>query len=504
MDQKELRKLIKRRHPDYDDMLPHWEFLEATYRGGRSWFKQNIFKYHKEGQTEFSDRLKRAYRFNHTREIVNLVNKYIYKGHVERSDDAPTQLEKFWEKATKDGKSIQELMKLVDIKSSTFGRVWIMTDSNADGSIRTVREQDKSGARVYAYVVPPQHVLDVGFDEFGEPLWVLIYELRRDDADPLNSDGSEYDSFRLWTREDWYLIRSKGRGPSPKVWLEDSGSHGLGVVPGFPVDHMSVSESPYHSPALINDIAYLDRAIANYLSNLDAIIQDQTFSQLAIPGEALGSETEAGKKLIEMGTRRIFTFDGEGGARPFYLSPDPKQAMLIITAIKQIINEIYHSVGMAGERTKQDNNAGIDNSSGVAKAFDFERVNSLLINKAATLAHAENKLADLVMKWHSADLKGKKLVTYPESFDVRGLFDEFDVSQRLALLNAPATVQREQMLNLVKKLFPKMTEKKLKEMEREINDWLEQEPFIDGLLNGQPERQANGDEANSGQENDQE
>ena len=50
---------------------------------------------------------------------------------------------------------------------------------------------------------------------------------------------------------------------------------------------MGQSESPYFSPSLIDDIAYLDRAVANYLSNLDAIIQDQTFSQLAIPVQSL-------------------------------------------------------------------------------------------------------------------------------------------------------------------------------------------------------------------------
>jgi hypothetical protein len=50
--------------------------------------------------------------------------------------------------------------------------------------------------------------------------------------------------------------------------------------------------------------------------------------------------------------------------------------------VNKIIGEIYHSVGMAGERTKQDNAMGIDNSSGVAKAYDFERMNAMLATKA--------------------------------------------------------------------------------------------------------------------------
>jgi hypothetical protein len=59
--------------------------------------------------------------------------------------------------------------------------------------------------------------------------------------------------------------------------------------------------------------------------------------------------------------------------------------------ISKIINEIYHSVGLAGERTKEDNSQGIDNSSGVAKAYDFERVNALLAPRPT--ASSESKTA---------------------------------------------------------------------------------------------------------------
>jgi hypothetical protein len=88
-------------------------------------------------------------------------------------------------------------------------------------------------------------------------------------------------------------------------FLEDTGEHGLGMVPVFPVDCMGQSESPYFSPSLIDDIAYLDRAVANYLSNLDAIIQDQTFSQLAIPVQSLLPGDENHGKVLELGTKRV-------------------------------------------------------------------------------------------------------------------------------------------------------------------------------------------------------
>src|SRR5690606_2895738 len=49
-----LSTLIARRHPRYEELKPHWDFLEATYEGGRAWFKDNIFRYIKEGDSEYA------------------------------------------------------------------------------------------------------------------------------------------------------------------------------------------------------------------------------------------------------------------------------------------------------------------------------------------------------------------------------------------------------------------------------------------------------------------
>src|SRR5205085_359633 len=140
--------------------------------------------------------------------------------------------------------------------------------------------------------------------------------------------------------------------------------HDLGIVPIFPADHLD-SEELYSSLGLIDEVAYLDRAVANYLSNLDVIIQDQTFSQLAIPFQGLlpsenngdpeddGSSDEQ-NHIQQMGTRRVFAYNAEGGAPPSFLSPDVKQAQLILQTVTKVVGEIYHSIGMAGERTKED------------------------------------------------------------------------------------------------------------------------------------------------------
>lgn len=470
--------VLGRRHPTYDLMADHWEFLLDTYTGGRAWFNKHIFKYLKEGDKEFKDRVERAYRFNHSREVVDLVNKYVFKGKIRRNEeDAPTELKEFWSKATRGGKDIDSFMRFLSKRSSILGRIWVVVDAVNRG---TGESKADAKAQVYAYSVLPQNVLDMSFDEDEELNWILIREVYRDDDNPLSSTGDQSYRYRLWTRDGWYLFKednpNRKKGAKPQFSFVDEGVHSVGKVPVFPVDHME-SEELYHSPSMIGDVAYLDRTCANYLSNLDAIIQDQTFSQLAIPAQGLLPGEDGHKKVIEAGTKRIFTYDSEGGA-PFFLSPDPKQAELIITSIRQIINEIYVVVGVNGERTKQDNAQGIDNSSGVAKAYDFERVNSLLVNKSAGLEAVEYKLADLVMRYHGKldfesprNESGRRtLIAWPTDFDTRGLHDELDIAARLEALTTPIELKRYQLKQALDKLYPFISDSERLELIKAIDE----------------------------------
>lgn len=481
LNQDELKSMLERRHPDYEKKLPHWNFLEATYNGGREWFETNIFKYIKEGDGEYQERLERAYRFNHTREIVDLVNKYIFKAPINRRlSDAPAEIVSFWEASTLRRKEIIEFMKLVSTRASTYGRIWIVVDSTKEHVGGTAAEDKETDSRVYAYVIKPQNVLDMSFSKDGELNWILVREHVRDDKAPWDS-GASSERYRLWTPEYWATFTEATAADNTKSYAVDKlDEHGLGAVPVFPVNHV-IDEELYSGQALIDDTAYLDRAVANYLSNLDAVIQDQTFSQLVIPAQAMLPGEDGHEKLLEMGTKRIFTYDAQANMAPTFISPDADQVKIILDVIAKIVNEIYHSTGMAGERTKQDNSMGIDNSSGVAKAYDFERMNAMLASKANALQLAENMMMEIVMLYHSKKMPKleRPAVEYPKNFDVRSLYDEFEIAQRLALVAAPKIVRREQMKTIAEKLNPLLPDKRLEEMKKEIDsDWLEEPELL--------------------------
>jgi hypothetical protein len=122
-----------RRHPAYDGLLAHWAVCTESYEGGPEWFERNLFKYIKEGDTEFADRKKRAMRINHTREAVDLVQKYLFKSPIKRDrDGAHEQVTKFWARAARSGEGIDELMRLISTSNSLTGRVGLVID-NARG-----------------------------------------------------------------------------------------------------------------------------------------------------------------------------------------------------------------------------------------------------------------------------------------------------------------------------------------------------------------------------------
>ena len=486
-----LRAFYDRRHPRYNIMAAHWHFLESAYNGGRAWFLENIHRYYKEGDDEFNKRLERAYRFNHTREVVDLIQKYLFKGAIARKlDDAPDVVKEFWARTTLNGHDISQFMRSSAGANSIFGRVAIVVDNNMKvepveegAKVKvSVAEANKSKARIYAYIVNAIDILDYAYDEDGDGglLWIKLRETTRDDADPFEDTGDCIDRIRLWTRTEWALFEEEevkvGRRVEKVVREIERQKHGLGVVPVILHDH-TIEAKPYEAPGLIDDIAYLDRAVTNYLSNLDAIIQDQTFSQLAIPANAIAAGDDLYNKVLELGTKRIFVYDPGAGssAKPEFLSPDPKQAGVILSVINKIINEIYHTVGLAGERTKEDNAVGIDNSSGVAKAYDFERVNSLLLTKAQSCQNAENKLVELVCRWAGVKAPADKLVTYPTTFDVMRLADDLVTAEALAKLTAPIEVRREHMRMMIDKLFPQLRNDIKAKIQKDIDGWLEGE-----------------------------
>lgn len=473
---KEIETLIQRRHPDFQKWIEHWKFCRLAYEGGREWFNQkNLFKFYREGLREYEERVKRSYRANHTKRVVEAVNQFLFKSKPQRAADAPAILRDFWGRATLSGMTMDSFAKQIDIWLSVFGLVYAVVDRPGDAMVAADGKLVAGDAEAlpYSYLVFPTHVLDLAFDDAGHLRWILVAEDYRDDADPLKSSGKPLVRYRLWTRSEWILFGPEDADHPEKITRLDSGEHGLGVVPVVPITETEGAR--YSAPSLIGDVAYLDRTVTNYACLLDEIIYEQTFSQLVMPAEGILPGTDPANQIIAAAKERIFLFSGgDGNNRPSYISPDASQAQLIIDAIDRLTRTIYAATGTdGGEANSQAMSKGREYASGVVRSYDHAGIENILRAKAAALERAEDQIMALVLLWMGQDNVeiDPSWVRYPTQFDIRGLSQDLEVAKALSDLSAPVAVMREQMKGMTEKLFPRMSPEELQRINEAIDSW---------------------------------
>jgi hypothetical protein len=474
----DLTELVERRHPEYAELFDHWNFCEISMRGGRKWFdfktadQTNLFQFYKEGKNEFKSRKGRAHRANHTKRVVDAINQFLFRSDPVRDSSTPDAIQDFWKNtALGERKPIDRFMRDLDSWLSVFGRMYVVID-RVPQIVDEARDEDSP----YAYFVFPQRVLDMAYGENGKLDWIMIEEDFRDDK--IGGSGDMEVRWRLWNREAWFLIEEinpnrKGRKSKREFAVVESDDHNLGIVPVIPVDDQEGSR--WSAPALIDDIAYMDRAIVNYASLLDEILYEQTFSMLTIPAEAMSAGATEKGMMVEAAKNRIFTYNSTSpGAKPEFISPDAAQGTLIITAIENLKKDIYACTGTDNDANSQSVSKGKEYASGVVRQFDHTQIENILLDKARALEDAEDRIMELVLAWMGKDEQDidEGWVQYPDKFDVRDLATEFVLASEMQEIEVPMEIMRRQVKQITGKSFPRMTEKDKKEFDAIIDEWM--------------------------------
>jgi len=456
----QVSSIIVRRHPEYHRMVNKWDFWLDSYLAPLDEYSiKYLFKNEKEGDDEFKQRCERAYRENHSKRVVDLINTYLFKEDAVRKTE-DKQLKNFIADADGRGHNLRQFFKGVSLFSSIFGRVYVVVDRK-DPENYTGTYKDNLQSSVYCYLLHPQDVLDIAFDDYGNVRWALVRERVRDDEDPFTCSGEMRDRYRLWTVGKWYLWDDEGNETG-------SGNTGLDCVPIVPVNNEETL-SDYYAPSLISDVSYLDKSIFNNYSRLDVIVGDQTFSQLIFPIEgalttAVADDQEMQKQMMARAVNRILFYSANSEARPEYISPDASQAEFILNMIQHQTRQLYACLGLQNE----GNGDTKDYKSGLSKSYDFDKLNKLLASKADNLEQAEIKVFNIVKQWKviTADVE----VDYPDEFDVKTLAQEIMLAQELSLLDISQKFIKEVFKRVVAKALPKIPEEKLKEILKEIEE----------------------------------
>lgn len=441
---------ITQEHTDYTCNKLHWEFLRHAYEGTGGFRSGSYIEQHdKETNAKYLSRKKIRHYYNYCSPIIDTYVGHLFKKAPTRQSEIPEILD-FYTDTARGGKiDINELMKEAATLAHVYGHCFIVVDKPSV-TVETKRDEEVNKIKPYAYTLTPEEIIDWQLDSSGAFLWVKVKETHiLNEDDPL-SKHTEVIKYRVWTETEWSLYSSD----NGKYVLEKTASHNLGVVPVIIVYNRKGLKTPLPGIAEISDIAYINKRLFNLLSELDELLRGQTFSILTY-------QTDNPKDLadLELGIDRILTY-GNDTEMPEYISPAATAMQAYEARIKSTIDEIY--------RLAKLNYTGGVSRSGVALAFEFEKTNQSLKDKAENLADAESKIASIVAKWHDTD--SDTIINYPEDFNINDLSKEIDNILTSLSLGISDTFNKELKKASSRKLLPNLPEEKHMVIDLEIEE----------------------------------
>lgn len=484
-----LKTLLENPHRIYKDNVSLWDFYLQSYEGGKdytnatltkdtstergllSWLgikvfaggqevtqtiSGNLFKHPKEDLKDYRDRLMQSYYYNFCAPIIDIYTEHLFKEPIiEDWEDIKVSVENRINNVDRQDSSLLEFRKNISELSQCYGHIFVVCDTPQIQAVRSLGEKIDTGAFPYFSIFHPQNVVNWALDEYGSPYWVLLRERRESNIDVFNFDVKNVDTciYYLLTRDEWIIYDSDGKEINRVT-------HGLGMVPiTCFFDRRSKKERNFLGISVLSDIAFISRDVYNSCSELKQILRDQTFAFLALQGDA----NEYDK--ISVGTHKGLLYP-EGRNPPAYISPASSNAEVYFNHIDRQITKIFQMAKLQPGSAEFEGQTAVQQS-GVAKAWDFNQTNSALAKKAGNMEDGEMKLWRIFAAYEGKkEFKG--LVSYPKEFSVKSLLDDLDEAERLIKMQISESFDFEIKKAIIKKKFPRMQEKDIKQMYDEI------------------------------------
>lgn len=402
---------LKRAHAGYRLMTQdEYQRLRDAYYGTGGFLDGSyIEKFTREHDAKIRMRRAIAYYLNYLAPVVNSHVGPVFSKTTSRDWGSGDELlAAFIEDTDRCGTPMAQFMKSAALTAKLFGTVYIVVDNVTDDEQR-VRKSDALSARAfpYAYLVHPKDVINIECSRFGELTRFRYYD---------GYDERDSQLTREWTRESWAL---EGASSGPQ-----SGDNPLGRIPVIALHSRravrmeGVSDGWLPQPSEFLSIMKANTRIFNLCSELDEILRNQAFSIFLYPAKDPGELT--------VGTDSAIGFDGENVKfAPHFVTPSPDGANLIMQQTDRLIKEIYRMAMLTHTTGVQES------SSGIAKAWDFEKTNQALADFAMNLQEAECRIVDLFGAWTQAEID--YICRYPRDFSIMDTQQE--IADTISLLD---------------------------------------------------------------------
>lgn len=492
----ELVKALEAKHELYTTYHLQWGDWYNWYAG--KVIENYLYRHYREQEKNFRQRQKRAYYYNYTGAIVDLLASFVYSKTVARSffrqDEKLAQQEhieknEFWTDCDLRHSTINEFMQ----KIFTFTQIWGFVDVVIDmphtpEEITNEQQRLDANIRPYLYYILPFNMLNWEVDDKGEFLWVRWVERMDKQWNPFVSKPPvTVNRYTTWTRDAWYIHEvTQVRGQRKTAELISSGEHYLGMVPvvRFYGKRDLLDESIGQS--FVEPIGRINVDIANSVSLLTEEIRSKVFNILVLedPNQFTDNEgASTANQGVEIGNNNALMWAGTHP--PYYLAPASEPGQFIMTFIEKSTEEIYKLATLWTD-------TGIRESrSGVSYSYEFNRTNSMLSDKAQLMEEGEVKLHRLYTRWLGEEWLG--FVDYPDNYDVEVLEQELLTVTQAKNAVRSETFKRELEKRVARKVLNNSTTDVLETVMGEIDSMPDPEAALVAAQIKQAENQAQQD-----------
>ncbi|NTW60436.1 MAG: hypothetical protein HGA43_14880, partial [Nitrospirae bacterium] len=380
---------LQKKHPLYEKHIDDWIYYRQSYDGGKAYEEAKLlYQYAFEksaegGPQKYAERIKQTPLDNECKTSLHTYSSYLWRRKPQRDlgilQDNLEAL-KLLADADLEGTPLDEFMRQVEIMGHIYGHTWIIMDKSPV-QYRTLAQERRAGVRPYLVRYDPPSVWnwEIARSESGE-LELTYLKVAETET---TAEGVEKITVRIWTTStiETYVILAGNTTEEPTF----SSANRLGMIPA--VCHYSrTKQARGIGNSEIKDVAKMQQSIYNDLSEMHQTIRNANHNTLV--------KNEDDDAVAGAGAVIIMSPNTDANKKPYLLQTTLFPLTGLIAAIKKkedMINSMTHLAPVRNQRTQT--------FSGEALKTEFQLLNALLNEMAASLQSTEVRLFRILCGW---------------------------------------------------------------------------------------------------------
>jgi hypothetical protein len=456
---------LSKKHKLYEKNIARWQYYYNSYYGGMDY--QNggyLRKYLQEEDSNFNEYAKRIASTpldNHCRNVVDTYTSFIWRETPIReygSLAGNLALDEFLRDADLEGRSFDAVMREATTLANIYGHVLLILDKPASEA-KTLAEELAMEIRPYLSIITPENIVDWKFSREANGRYALSMLQIKEFED------EEIEIYRLWEREKVSVYEENKEGET--IRLLEEYPNALGHIPATFLYGQRSHERGV-GVSQISDIADVQRAIYNELSELEQVIRLSNHPTLVMT-EGVDASAGAGATVI------IEDTDVDPALKPYLLQPSSQSIGAIIQSMETKVSMIDRMAHLSSMRSTTAATA-----SGVSLRIERELLNVKLAQLADNLELAEEHIFKHFCHFYGIDWDGA--IDYSDDFDMRDAYTELD----FLLKASAAPVSSSQYKTEISKQIARIVvedDEKIDDILKEIENG-SQAPEFGAVLNG--------------------